>query len=98
MTKKSSYRTIAEAISLGGLKGVKLPTGRVDHRRLSVDEIKNYLIEAAKKAKKTEIELQEPEKGWGDAELSKHIDWVKKLEMTEVFGVKGKKKDKKKGK
>lgn len=92
MTKKSSYRTIAEAITFGGLKSVKLPTGRVDHRRLTVDEIKDYLIEAAKKAKKDKQELQEPEKGWGDAELAKHIEWTKKLEMIEVFG--HKKKDK----
>lgn len=87
--KKSSYKTMAEAISLGGLERFEPPTERVNHRRLTVDEIKDYLLEEFGKAKKaSDEEVQEPEKGWGDAELANQIKWVKALDLKEVFDVK----------
>jgi hypothetical protein len=90
--KKSSYKILAEAVALDGLKNFKVPTGRVDNRRLTIDEIKETLIEEFGNAKKaSDEEVQEPEKGWGDAELANHIKWVKALDLKEVFGVKKKK-------
>jgi hypothetical protein len=91
--KKSSFKTMAEAIALGGLKKFDVPTRRVDNRRLTIDEIKKAMLEEFGKAKKaSDEEVQEPEKGWGDAELANQIEWVKALDLKEVFDVK--KKDK----
>jgi hypothetical protein len=93
--KKSSYKIIAEAVAFDGLKKVKMPTGRVDRRRLSVDEIKQCIEEEFGKAKDVDDEevLDFP-KGWGDEEIKNHmnhIDWLKKLDLKEFFVKKGKK-------
>jgi len=89
--KKSSYKTIAEAVALGGLREFDVPTNRVDNRRLTIDEIKSALLEEFGKAKKaSDEEVQEPEKGWGDAELASEIEWVKALDLKEVFNIKKK--------
>jgi hypothetical protein len=89
MSKKSSYKTMAEAIALGGLKKFDIPTSRVDNRRLTIDEIKEALLEEFGKAKKaSDEEVQDPEKGWGDAELANQIEWVKALDLKEVFSIK----------
>ena len=89
--KKSTYRTMAEALQFGGLKDVKLSTGRVDARRLSVDEIKEHVrkqfTEAKKKKKDVDenvIAVLQPEKGWGDDDLAKQIDWIKQLDLKEA--------------
>ena len=88
--KKNSYKTMAEALSVtDGLKNFDPPIGRVSHRRLTIDEIKDYLLEEFGKAKKaSDEEVQEPEKGWGDAELVNQIEWVKALDLKEVFNIK----------
>jgi Zn-dependent peptidase ImmA (M78 family) len=84
--KKSSYQTMAEAIALGGLKKFNVPTRRVDNRRLTIDEIKEALLEEFGKAKKASDEdMQEPDKGWGDAELANEIEWVKALDLKEAM-------------
>lgn len=84
--KKSSYKTMAEALALGGLKKFEVPTSRIDNRRLTVDEIKNALLEEFGKAKKaSDEEVQEPDKGWGDAELANQIEWVKALDLKEAM-------------
>ena len=84
--KKSVFKVIVEAIVHNGFKDFKMPTSRIDHRRLSIDEIKQYIVEefgAAKKA--SDEDIQEPDKGWSDAELANEIDWVKKLDLKEFF-------------
>lgn len=87
---KNSFKIMAEAInSAGGLKNLKLSTSRVNHRRLTVDEIKEHLMEEFGKAKAAaDEEVQEPEKGWSDAELVNDIEWVKALNLEEAFNVK----------
>ena len=88
---KSPYKTMAEAFNSDGLKRFNPPTERVNHRRLTVDEIKEHLLEEFGKAKDAADEdVQEPEKGWGDAELVNNIEWVKALDLKEVFGTKKK--------
>jgi len=84
--KKDTFRLIAEAIHTGKLKNVKLPTGRFDHRKLTVDEIKSYIKEEFEKAKETsDVEVQDPELGWQDAEIENEIEWIKKLNIKEYF-------------
>jgi hypothetical protein len=84
--KNSSYKVMAEAIASGKLENFSLPTSRIDLRRLSIDEIKEYIVEEFGKAKKASDEkVKEPEKGWGDCELVKQIEWVKALSLKEFF-------------
>lgn len=86
--KKSSFKTMAEAMASGGLKNFKVPTSRVDNRRLTIDEIKDALLEEFGNAKKaSDEEVQEPEKGWGDAELVNQIEWVKALDLKEALAI-----------
>lgn len=83
---KSAYKTVAESIVFNKLKDLELPTARVDHRRLSVDEIKQYIQEEFGKAKEaSDVKAKECEHGWGDAELEKEINWVKTLKLQEFF-------------
>jgi len=86
MSKKSTYKVIAEAIAFDGLKTMKMPTARVSHRRLTVDEIKECILEEFGDAKDAaDEEVLEPKKGWGDAEIAKEVDWIKKLDIKEFF-------------
>lgn len=89
--KKSAFKTMAEAMHFDGLKGVKLSTSRVDARRLSVDEIKQHVRQQFTEAKKkkedsddTVIAVLQPKRGWGDDDLAKQIDWIKKLDLKEA--------------
>jgi hypothetical protein len=84
--KKSVFKTIAEAFAFDGLRGAKMPTKRVDTRKLTVDEIKQCILEEFGEAKDADDEeVLEPKKGWGDAEIAKEIDWIKKLDIKEFF-------------
>jgi hypothetical protein len=81
-----NFKTIAEALASGKIKDANLSTESVNHRRLTVDEIKAYLMEEFGKAKEvSDVKAKEVEKGWGDAELEKTIDWVKTLQLKEFF-------------
>lgn len=84
----SKYKVLAEAIASGKLKKVEMPTERINYRRLTVDEIKQHLIEEFGKAKDAAaIKAKEATKGWGDAEIAKEIEWVKALDLCEALGV-----------
>lgn len=90
-TKKSTYKTLAEAIAFDGLKKVELPTEKVNYRKLTVDEIKECIMEAFKDAKSVkDVELAEPPRGWGDSELARQMDFIKKLNLDEFFNKKSK--------
>jgi hypothetical protein len=83
---KSAFKIIATAMETNQLNEVSLPTTRVDTRRLSVDEIKNYITEEFEKAREvSDVETQDPELGWADAELAKEIEWIKTLDLKEFF-------------
>ena len=91
----NKYKVLAEAIASGKLKNVKLSTARVENRRLSVDEIKQCVAEEFGKAKAAaDVKAKEVEKGWGDAEIAKEIEWVKALDLCEFFDIKKKVKKK----
>ena len=91
--KKSTYKAIAEAIVFGKLKDFSVPTKNIDHRKMTVDEIKQHIIEEFGKAKNaSEMEAEELPKGWGDAEIANQIEWVKKLNIQEFFDKEDKKK------
>lgn len=82
----NAYKTIAASLAAGKLKDVELPTSRVNHRRLTVDEIKDALKEEFAKAQDvSKVKADESAKGWGDAELAKEIEWVKALDLKEFF-------------
>jgi hypothetical protein len=85
--KKSAYKVVAEAISSGqGLKDASLPTGRVDHRRLTIDEIKEHIKEEfGKVTDPKDVEPEEKPRGWGDQALAKEIEWIKKLNLESFF-------------
>lgn len=84
----SKYKVLAEAIASGNLKKVEMPTERIKYRRLTVDEIKQHLIEEFGKAKDAAaIKAKEAAKGWGDAEIAKEIEWVKALDLCEALGI-----------
>ena len=83
---KSTYKTIAEAITFGGLGKARLTTSKVDHRRLTIDEIKEYITEEFGEAKKvSDVEAIEKPRGWTDDVLEKEIDWIKSLKIQEFF-------------
>ena len=92
MSKKSSFNTLAKGLLMQGLKKVNLPVPNLDVRKLSIDEIKEYLQEAYKKAKKDKVECKAKEVpgGWGDTELENQIDWMKNLNIKEFFEKKSK--------
>ena len=81
-----NFKTIAKSLAFGKLSEVELPTKRVDNRRLTVDEIKEHIQEEFGKIKDVKkVKAKELPKGWGDAELSKEIDWIKTLDLKEYF-------------
>jgi hypothetical protein len=92
--KKSAYKTLAEAIASGvGLKALKVPTGRVDCRRLTIDEIKDHIKEEFGKVLSAEdVDAKEEPRGWGDADLEKEIEWAKTLKLESFFEDKKKEK------
>lgn len=82
----NTYKTIAKSLVFGKIKDADLPTSRVNHRRLTVDEIKEHIQEEFGKAKAVaDVKGKELEKGWGDAEIAKEIEWVKALDLKEFF-------------
>jgi hypothetical protein len=80
----STFKTIAKGLYSGKMKNIELPTERVDHRRLTVDEIKECIKEEFGKAKEASKEKTQ-EKNWGDAEIAKEIQWIKALDLKEFF-------------
>lgn len=84
--KKTAFQTIAEAVGFNKLGEVDLPTERVDRRKLSIDEIKQFIVEEYKAAKEA-VEKDKAEKNvhWGDAEIANQINWMKKLQIKEYF-------------
>jgi len=91
MRKKSNFKIIMEAIENGKLAEMKLPNDRIKHRKLSVDEIKEIMMEEFKKAKEAaSVEAEEKPRGWGDDALEKEVEWIKKLGIKEFFDIKGK--------
>jgi hypothetical protein len=94
MKKKSAFKTLMEGMVLEKFGNVKMSLERLRTRNASVDEIKKFIIEAAKKAKKeTDDEAKhemalfgdEVEKGWGDAELAHQVKFAKALNIKEMF-------------
>jgi lipoate-protein ligase A len=82
----SAYKTIATAIQEGKLKDVELPTERVNHRRLTVDEIKNFIREEFEKAKDAnKAKADQKDKHWTDADIEQEIYWAKALKLKEFF-------------
>lgn len=89
----NKYKILAEAIASGKLQKVNVSTERVNYRRLTVDEIKQHLIEEFGKAKDVAaVKAKENAKGWGDAEIAKEIEWIKALDLCEFFDAKPKSK------
>ena len=85
--KKSTYRTLAEALAFNQLKNVKMNLDHLDKRKLSITEMKQYIREAFDDAKAAaEVEAQELAHGWGDAEIENEINWVKSLNLKEFLG------------
>lgn len=84
--KKSIYKVLAEAIAFDGFKDFKVPTDKIDYRRLTVNEIKEFMKEEFGDVKKFDMkDAKEEPKGWGDADLEKELDWVKTLDLKEFF-------------
>lgn len=81
----SNFKTIAASLMSGKLKNVELPTNRVNHRRLTVDEIKAHIKEEFGKAQDVAKVKADEVDGWGDAEIAKEIEWVKALDLKEFF-------------
>jgi hypothetical protein len=83
MSSKTAFKTIAESMLNGKFGKANLPTDSVDHRKLSIDEIKVIVKEELGKAvaKASDVHPQEEPGGWGDAKLEKEIEWAKKLEL-----------------
>lgn len=79
----STFKIIADALHSGKLDKIELPTESVDHRRLTVDEIKEHIIEEAKKAK-TKKDMKMDNKHLGDAEIASQIEWIKSLDLKEA--------------
>ena len=86
-----NFKTIATSLAFGKLDEVEFPTKRVDNRRLTVDEIKEYIKEEFGKVKDAKkVKAKELPKGWGDAEILNHINFIKALNLKEYFNVKEK--------
>ena len=84
----NKFKLFAEALTTGRLKDIDLPTRNLDSRRLTIDEIKNLIKEEFKDAKAV-CDVKTKEKHWStDTDLEKHIDWIKALDLTEVFDAK----------
>ena len=91
--KKSSYRVIAEALATNQFDKLPISTKQLNTRRITVDEIKRFIVEGTKKAKDkraSDVQPQEQPGGWGDADLEQQIKWNKALKLKEFFNVKGK--------
>jgi hypothetical protein len=82
--KKSAFKTIAEVLTFGN--SAEFPTDSLDSRRLSLDEVKSIVKEEFGKAKDAaDVKAKEAEKGWGDVELEKEVNWMKALQIKEFF-------------
>lgn len=83
MAKKNTYKVLAEALAFDGLKDFNPPAVK---RKLSVNEIKEFIKEEFGKARKaSDEEAEEKPLGWSDDVLEKEIDWVKQLDIKESF-------------
>jgi len=84
--KKSVFTVIAEAIQSGKLADVDLPTENIDRRKLTIDEIKEFITEEFEDAKSAEDAADEAEeKAWHKAEVENEIDFIKALNIKEFF-------------
>lgn len=82
--KKSTYRVLAESMISGQFAKAKLPTDRFRFRQLGGAELKNMIREEFEDAKKV-ADVKYKELPWGDVELEKTIEWMKALDLKEVF-------------
>ena len=82
--KKSAYRIVAETFLNGGLKDFEVPLEELNSRRLTIDELKQYIKEEFGKVKDVE-DVEAKVKPWGDAEIENEIDWIKKLNLKEFL-------------
>ena len=82
--KKSNFKTIAEAIQSGQLSEVDLPTENLDMRTLTSEEVSKIVKEEFGKAKDAN-KVKAKEAHFQDAELAKHIDWIKALKLESFF-------------
>lgn len=86
--KKGTFKIIAESMKLD----LDAPTNLTRHRKMTIDEIKECIMEEFGKAKAaSDVDVQDKEKGWSDADLELDIDFIKKLEIKEFFDKKSKK-------
>jgi hypothetical protein len=86
--KKSTFRTMAEALTFNKLGSVDVSLNHLDKRKLSIDEIKSVIREAFKDAKDTaSVEAQELAHGWGDADIENEVNWAEKLNIKEFFEI-----------
>ena len=85
MAKKSTFRTLAEAIYFNKLKGVPVPLDEVNHRKLTVSEIKKIIMEEFAKAKESQDTKAKEVDGWEDSELEQETEWMKSLNIKEFF-------------
>lgn len=83
--KKSAYKVFAEAFFNGAISKLEMPLINLNTRRLTVDEIKAYLMEEFEKAKDVTKVKTQKDTPWHEAELEDPVDWqkeIKKLAKT----------------
>lgn len=87
MTKKSSYRVVAESINNGNI--AKLNMNKIT-RKISLAELKQIVKEefgavvaVADKAADVEDDCD-----WSDAELEAQVQWAKALKLIEAVKIK----------
>jgi len=88
---KSSFRVLAEALVLNKLKNIKLPKLRTEQKskKITSERLRNIVKEEFGKVKNVEdVEVQKKDGGWGDAEISNYLEWLKTLDIKEVFNLK----------
>ncbi len=82
--KKSNFKTIAEAIQSGQISEVDLPTENLDMKILTKEQVLAIVKEEFAKAKDVS-KVKAKEAHFQDAELAKHIDWIKQLKLETFF-------------
>lgn len=86
MSKKSNYRTVAEAIVFNKLGSLNTGTPLVDNRKLTVEEIKTMIKEELKDAQGKKVkQAKEVDKGWGAADVENQVKWTDALKLKEFF-------------
>lgn len=82
----STFKTIAKALHFKKMDKVNLTTESVDHRRLTVDEIKEHITEEFEKAKDVkDVAKKTKEMPWEDSEIENEVNWIKALNLKEYF-------------